>query len=107
MRIYLLRGVVAVAMLCAVSASPALAQSVVRGKVSDAQGKPVPDATVLFEAVDANRKTQTKTDKNGDFLQVGLSSGSYKVTASKDKVGTRTLAFNVCVPTLSFDAVTL
>ena len=90
MRTYLFRGVVAVAMLCAVSVAPALAQSVVRGKVTDAQGMPVADATVLFEAVDANRKTQTKTDKNGDFLQVGLSSGSYKVTASKDKVGTQT-----------------
>ena len=88
MRTYLFRGVVAVAVLCAVSVSPVLAQSVVRGKVMDAQGKPVQDATVLFEAVDANRKTQTKTDKNGDFLQVGLSSGAYKVTASKDKVGT-------------------
>jgi tetratricopeptide (TPR) repeat protein len=95
MRTYLFRGVVAVAVLCAVSAAPALAQSVVRGKVSDAQGKPVQDATVLFEAVDANRKTQTKTDKNGDFLQVGLSSGAYKVTASKDKVGTQTLNANV------------
>ena len=95
MRTYLFRGVVAVAVLGAVSVAPALAQSVVRGKVSDAQGKPVPDATVLFEAVDANRKTQTKTDKNGDFLQVGLSSGAYKVTASKDKVGTQTLNANV------------
>jgi tetratricopeptide (TPR) repeat protein len=95
MRTYLFRGVVAVAVLCAVSAAPALAQSVVRGKVTDAQGKPVQDATVLFEAVDANRKTQTKTDKNGDFLQVGLSSGAYKVTASKDKVGTQTLNANV------------
>jgi tetratricopeptide (TPR) repeat protein len=95
MRTYLFRGVVAVAVLCAVSVAPALAQSVVRGKVVDAQGKPVPEATVLFEAVDANRKTQTKTDKNGDFLQVGLSSGAYKVTASKDKVGTQTLNANV------------
>jgi len=91
MRTHLFRGVVAVAMLCAVSVAPALAQSVVRGKVNDGQGKPVQDATVLFEAVDANRKTQTKTDKNGDFLQVGLASGNYKVTASKDKVGTQTL----------------
>ena len=95
MRTILFRGVVAVAVLCAVSVAPALAQSVVRGKVTDAQGKPVQDATVLFEAVDANRKTQTKTDKNGDFLQVGLSSGAYKVTASKDKVGTQTLNANV------------
>jgi len=74
---------------------PALAQSVVRGKVVDAQGKAVADATVLFEATDANRKTQTKTDKNGEFLQVGLSSGSYKVTASKDGVGSQTLNSNV------------
>ena len=95
MRTHLFRGVVAVAVLCAVSVAPALAQSVVRGKVIDAQGKPVPDATILFEATDANRKTQTKTDKNGDFLQVGLASGGYKVTASKDKVGTQTLKLNV------------
>ena len=95
MRTILFRGVVAVAVLCAVSVAPALAQSVVRGKVSDAQGKPVQDATILFEATDANRKTSTKTDKNGDFLQVGLASGSYKVTASKDKVGTQTLNLNV------------
>jgi tetratricopeptide (TPR) repeat protein len=95
MRTYLFRGVVAVAVLCAVSVAPALAQSVVRGKVADAQGKPVPDATVLFEATDANRKTQTKSDRNGDFLQVGLASGAYKVTASKDKVGTQTLNITV------------
>jgi tetratricopeptide (TPR) repeat protein len=95
MRTHLFRGVVALAVLLTVSAVPALAQSVVRGKVVDGQGKPVPDATILFEATDANRKTQTKTDKNGDFLQVGLSSGAYKVTASKDGVGTQTLNSNV------------
>jgi len=95
MRTHLFRGVMALAVLLTVSAVPALAQSVVRGKVTDAQGKPVPDATVLFEATDANRKTQTKTDKNGEFLQVGLSSGSYKVTASKDGVGTETKNTNV------------
>ena len=81
--------------LCAVSVAPALAQSVVRGKVTDAKGQPVQDATILFEATDANRKTQTKTDKNGDFLQVGLASGGYSVTASKDKVGTQTLKLQV------------
>ena len=95
MRTHLFRGAMALAVLLTVSAMPALAQSVVRGKVVDAQGKAVPDATVLFEATDANRKTQTKTDKNGEFLQVGLSSGSYKVTASKDGVGSQTLNSNV------------
>ena len=95
MRTILFRGVVAAAVVCAVSVAPALAQSVVRGKVTDAKGQPVPDATILFEATDANRKTTTKTDKNGDFLQVGLASGGYSVTASKDKVGTQTLKLNV------------
>jgi tetratricopeptide (TPR) repeat protein len=95
MRTHLFRGALALAVVLTVSAVPALAQSVVRGKVVDAQGKAVPDATVLFEATDANRKTQTKTDKNGEFLQVGLSSGSYKVTASKDGVGSQTLNSNV------------
>jgi tetratricopeptide (TPR) repeat protein len=95
MRTILFRGVVAAAVLCAVSVAPALAQSVVRGKVTDAKGQPVPDATILFEATDANRKTTTKTDKNGDFLQVGLASGGYSVTASKDKVGTQTLKLQV------------
>ena len=95
MRTHLFRGAMALAVLLTVSAVPALAQSVVRGKVVDAQGKAVQDATVLFEATDANRKTQTKTDKKGEFLQVGLSSGSYKVTASKDGVGSQTLNSNV------------
>ena len=95
MRTHLFRGVVALAVLLTVSAVPALAQSVVRGKVVDAQGKPVQDATVLFEATDANRKVQTKTDKGGEFLQVGLASGAYKVTVSKEGVGTQTLNSNV------------
>lgn len=88
-------GVLAVAVLLACAASPALAQSVMRGKVVDAQGKPVPDAVILFEAQGVNRKTQTKTDRNGDFLQVGLGSGEYKVTASKDGVGSQTLPARV------------
>ena len=94
MRTHVLRGAVTVAMVLTMTAA-ALAQSIVRGKVSDAQGKPVDGATVTFEAQQANRKLQTKTDKNGEFLQVGLSSGAYKVTAAKDGVGSQTLDANV------------
>ena len=61
----------------------------------DAQGKPVEGATVTFEAEGVNRKAQTKTDKNGEFLQVGLQSGPYKVTATKEGVGTQNLTANV------------
>jgi Tfp pilus assembly protein PilF len=93
MRTNLFRVLCAVVLTCA--ASPVFAQSVVRGKVLDAQGKPVPDAVILFEAQGVNRRTQTKTDRNGDFLQVGLGSGEYKVTASKEGVGSQTLPTRV------------
>ncbi|HEY1304387.1 MAG TPA: tetratricopeptide repeat protein [Vicinamibacterales bacterium] len=89
MRTTLFRGIVALIAVCAMAA-PAFAQSVMRGKVTDAQGKPVQDAVVEFASTDSNRKTSTKTDKNGEFLQVGLQSGGYKVTASKQGVGTQT-----------------
>ncbi|HEY6507499.1 MAG TPA: tetratricopeptide repeat protein [Vicinamibacterales bacterium] len=94
MRTQMFRGAVALAAVL-LFASSALAQSVVRGKVSDAQGKPVEGATVVFEAEGVNRRVQTKTDKGGEFLQVGLQSGAYKVTASKDGVGSQTLPSTV------------
>lgn len=94
MRTQLFRGAVALAAVLFL-ASSALAQSVVRGKVNDAQGKPIEGATVVFEAEGVNRRTQTKTDKTGEFLQVGLQSGAYKVTASKEGVGSQTLPSTV------------
>jgi tetratricopeptide (TPR) repeat protein len=91
MRTNLLRGVLAVAVLLFVSAAPAVAQSIIRGKVVDGTGKPVEGATVTFEAEGTNRKAQTKTNRNGEFLQVGLQSGAYKITANKEGVGSQTL----------------
>ena len=85
MRTYLIRAVLALAVVLAVS-GPASAQSVVRGKVVDAAGKPVEGASVTIEATEANRKAQTKTNRNGEFLQVGLASGRYNVTVVKDNL---------------------
>jgi tetratricopeptide (TPR) repeat protein len=64
----------------AVSA-PAAAQSQVRGKVLDAAGKPVEGAVVTIEATEFNRRAQVKTNRNGEFMQIGLPSGRYNVTA--------------------------
>jgi tetratricopeptide (TPR) repeat protein len=94
MRTHLFRGACAVAVVLTLTAS-AFAQSVVRGKVTDAQGKAVDGATIVFEAEGTNRKMQTKTDNKGEFLQVGLQSGPYKVTANKDGVGMATSNANV------------
>jgi tetratricopeptide (TPR) repeat protein len=66
---------------------PAAAQStgMVRGVVKDAAGKPVEGAKVVVEAEGNNRRFETKSDKKGEFVQIGLSPGPYKVTAEKDK----------------------
>ena len=93
MRTNLSRALLVIAVLLAVSA-PAFAQGIVRGKVVDAEGKPVEGATIQIEATASGRKAETKTDKGGEFLQVGMSSGAYKVTATKDKL-TATLNANV------------
>jgi len=85
MRTNLCRAVLALAVVLAVS-GPAAAQSVIRGKVVDGAGKPVEGATVSIEATEANRKAQTKTNRNGEFLQVGLASGRYNITVSKDNL---------------------
>jgi tetratricopeptide (TPR) repeat protein len=68
--------------------SPALAQStgMVRGVVKDAAGKPVEGAKVSIDAEASNRHFDTKSDKKGEFLQIGLAPGAYKVSAEKDKV---------------------
>jgi Tfp pilus assembly protein PilF len=95
MRTTLIRAALAFAALLTLSVAPALAQSVVKGKVVDAQGKPVEGATITFESQTSSMKRDTKTDKKGEFLQVGLSSGTYKVTATKQGVGTSSQTGNV------------
>jgi tetratricopeptide (TPR) repeat protein len=89
MRTHLLRGALTFLVALAISA-PALAQStgMIKGKVVDGEGKPVEDAKILIEFADGvSRKNETKTNKKGEFIQIGLFPGSYKVTASKEKVG--------------------
>lgn len=90
MRTTLIRGVLALAVLLTFSITPALAQSLVKGRVLDGQGKPVEGATISFEQEGTSAKRDTKTDKKGEFLQVGLASGMWKITASKQGVGTAT-----------------
>ncbi len=66
-------------------AATATAQSgQVRGKVLDAGGQPVADATITIDFKgNMTRQHVTKTGKRGTFIQVGLQSGPYDVTASK------------------------
>jgi len=69
-------------------AVPAQAQStgMVRGTVKDAQGQPVDGATVKIDMSSGTaRHFETKSNKKGEFVQIGLPPGDYKVVAEKDK----------------------
>ena len=71
-----------------VVAAPVQAQStgMVRGTVKDAQGQPVDGATVRIDMSSGTaRHFETKSNKKGEFVQIGLPPGDYKVVAEKDK----------------------
>jgi tetratricopeptide (TPR) repeat protein len=69
-------------------AAPASAQTgAVKGKVVDGQGTPIDGAKITIQSVEsAARKHETKTNKKGEFFQIGLTPGNYKVSAEKDKL---------------------
>jgi len=73
-----------------VAAVPAFAQStgMIKGVVTDDKGQPVDGAKVVIEmSGGTGRKFETKTNKKGEYIQIGLATGSYKVVAEKDKLG--------------------
>jgi tetratricopeptide (TPR) repeat protein len=88
MRTVFATSALAVALLVAL-APTAMAQSgQLKGKVVDAEGKPVQGAQILIEfAEGVNRKFEVKTDRRGEFIQIGLQPGAYKVTATVEKLG--------------------
>jgi Tfp pilus assembly protein PilF len=88
MRTHLLRLTLAVALLISFAATAALAQSLTRGKVVDSTGKPVQDAVVTFVAQFVSLSRTAKTDAKGEYLMIGLPSGEFAITATKDGVGT-------------------
>jgi len=81
------------ALLLIWAAGPTLAQStgMVRGKVVDGNNQVVADAEVLLESKDSgNRRFKVKTNKKGEYMQIGLQPGNWSVTATKAGVGTAT-----------------
>jgi tetratricopeptide (TPR) repeat protein len=77
-----LTGIVAsAAMLVAATAS---AQTgMLKGKVTDAQGAPVDGAKVTVSAKSVKSVRELKTNKKGEFVQIGLFPGDYTITAEK------------------------
>jgi len=56
-----------------------------RGKVLDSKGQPLQDASVAMEFMGGiTRKFEVKTNKKGEWMQVGMQPGPYKFTATKE-----------------------
>ncbi len=70
----------------ALLAIPAAAQTgAVRGKVVDEQGQPVEGAKVELDFKGGvTRKFETKTNKKGEYTQVGLQGGIYEINITKE-----------------------
>jgi tetratricopeptide (TPR) repeat protein len=81
-------------------AAPVLAQStgMIKGVVKDDKGQPVEGAKVMIEMADGvNRKFETKSNKKGEFIQIGLQGGAYKVMAEKDKLASNVAEVRVSI----------
>ena len=71
---------------CMVLGTEAHAQTgTARGKVLDDKGQPLEGAAIEIDYQGGmTRKYNTKTNKKGEYTQVGLTPGMYKVTATKE-----------------------
>ncbi len=76
---------VALALLIAVAARPALAQQAlgsITGKVSDQQGAVIPSAAVTITHLEANRVVRTATNETGYFEASLLNPGTYTLSVA-------------------------
>ena len=82
-------SILALALLIGLAPATFAQTAVLKGKVIDPEGKPVQGAQIVIEFADGvNRKFEVKSDRRGEFIQIGLQPGNYKVTATVDKLGT-------------------
>jgi tetratricopeptide (TPR) repeat protein len=88
---------VALAFAAVVFATPGYAQTgAVSGTVVDVAGKPIEKALVAIEYTDGiNRKYEVKTNKKGEYIQIGLQPGGYKLTASFETLGSQSFPVRV------------
>ena len=67
--------------------TPASAQTgMLKGKVTDKDGKPVEGAKVTISAKAVKNSRDVKSNKKGEWIQIGLFPGEYTVTAEKDEM---------------------
>lgn len=77
-------GIAGVVCALVFSASSAYAQAVVRGTVVDQEGTPVEGVTITITHDESGREFTVQTNGAGEFVQIGLTPGRYRVLAVKD-----------------------
>lgn len=76
---------VATALMVFTLASGAWAQTgLLKGKVVDQEGKPVDGAKVTITAKGIKATREVKSNRKGEWVQIGLFPGDYTITAEKD-----------------------
>jgi tetratricopeptide (TPR) repeat protein len=84
-RVYVAAALVAAGLLLTADAGWAQSTGAVRGRVVDEKGQALPEALINLDFQGGvTRKFDTKTNKKGEFTQVGLVPGGYRITANKD-----------------------
>jgi tetratricopeptide (TPR) repeat protein len=85
MKRFLVAGGLVMAGLLLASEARAQGSGTARGKVLDDKDQPVEGASIVLDYQGGmTRKFNTKSNKKGEFTQVGLQPGVYRVTATKD-----------------------
>lgn len=85
MKRFLISGVTFFALLLLFAGVAAAQGGNVTGQVLDLQGKPFPNVAVAIKN-DSGRTFNTKTDKNGNFIQAGVPDGVYTVTLTSPQL---------------------
>jgi len=80
-----LYGCWALALVLALATVAAAQNDQLGGKVLDKDGNPYPDVTVQIKNTATGQSYTTKTDKGGNYVQLGISAGLYDVTFTNEK----------------------
>ncbi len=85
MKRFMAAGLTFVALLLIFAGHAAAQGANVTGQVIGLDGKPLPNAPVTIKN-DSGRTFTTKTDKNGNFIQVGVPDGTWTVTVTSSAI---------------------
>ncbi len=79
----LVSGLAMAVMLLALPSAVSAQTGMLRGKVTDPDGKPIDGAKITISSKTVKSTREVKSNKRGEWIQIGLYPGEYLVTAEK------------------------